>query len=380
MNENLLMQNLAVAPAQGVRAYRTKYAHKLKSNKYAYQNYRKYIAWRKSPLAQPVDFMPFKVNLTPNSTCNLKCSMCEVSNFIDGKRAADMDLDTFREIVGANEHILEYSITGLAEPTLLKDLGQYLRCLNETKAWVHMVTNATLLHNENILTSLVENCPDEIQVSIDSADPSKYETIRRGSKFARVRENAKLLNSALVKVGKYKITKLCSVYQEIGVEPLYRLLDLAAETGFSCLAVTIDMHDWGSRLWSKNLEHTNDRILESRQGLIDYASSLNLNLQLVTTTGNYSVRSDPKMSTLSESGRCPWAFIRAFISSDKKLVPCCHISSPDIFSLGDFGELGSYSLESLNKLPSMIKFRKMHIDGDLPEVCKACYACNELKI
>jgi pyrroloquinoline quinone biosynthesis protein E len=302
--------------------------------------------------------------------------MCEVSNFADGKRAEDMDLDIFREIVGTNKHILEFSITGLAEPTLLNDLGHYLKSLNDSMAWVHMVTNATLLHNEHILESLVENCPDEIQVSIDSADPVKYENIRRGSKFNRVKDNAEKLNSALRQEGRHNITKLCSVYQEEGVEPLIRLLELAAETGFSCLAVTIDMHDWGSKLWSKNLENRNDKVLGSAQYLVDYAKSLQVRLQLITTTRKYSTSSDPEMASLSESGRCPWPFVRGFISSDMKLVPCCHISSPDIFSLGDFGEDGSYSLESINQLPSMLEFRKMHIEGRLPEVCRACYRSN----
>ena len=119
-------------PAQGYTAYRNKYASKLKSSREAYLNYRKYLNWSQKSITSAIKFLPFKVNLSPNSTCNLKCTMCEVSNFPNGSRAPDMPLDIFAQIIYNNPHVLEYSISGLSEVTLLPELNSYLKLLNDS--------------------------------------------------------------------------------------------------------------------------------------------------------------------------------------------------------------------------------------------------------
>ena len=84
--------------------------------------------------------------------------MCEVSNFKNGSRAADMELQDFKRFVSSNDHVLEYSLSGLSEISVMKNFGEYLKAVKQSNAWVHMVTNASLLHLEGKIEQIIENC------------------------------------------------------------------------------------------------------------------------------------------------------------------------------------------------------------------------------
>ncbi len=92
-------------------------------------------------------------------------------------------------------------------------------------------------------------------------------------------------------------------------------------------------------------------------GLLAESRALDIDLSFWDITTKYTTDSP-----------CPWPFERAFISSDKKVVPCCMIGNPDIYSfgtLGDFNEIwnsGQYE-----------EFRRAHLSGNIPQVCKYCY-------
>lgn len=357
-------------PAQGLQAYRNKYAQKLRNSIAAYKNYQLYRKWEKHNLTSQTGFLPFKINLSPNSTCNLRCTMCEVSTFPNGSRAADMPLEKFEQIVLANPHVLEYSMSGLSEITLMFNLRSYLEVLNCSGAWVHVVTNGTLLHRKDVYEAFVDFCPDEIQISIDSASEKRYEEIRRGSKFGRVCDNSLKFNQLLSDNGLSNRVKMCSVYQEEGCEGLFSLVRLANKLGFPVLAVTMDVHDWGhadTNIASKAINVLPENIVEE---LLELSKSLGVRLEFVRTTRKYV---SPKRT--KDSGKlCPWPFTRSFISSDSHLVPCCHISSP---AQASFGELDAMSpdltLDFFDTEQSIIDFRQRHIEGNIPEICKLCY-------
>jgi MoaA/NifB/PqqE/SkfB family radical SAM enzyme len=365
--------NLTPVPAQGLKAYRDKYAQKLRSNDVAYRNYRLYKIWEKSKPNAMTGFLPFKINLSPNSTCNLRCTMCEVSSFPNGSRAPDMPLERFEQIVSANPHVLEYSMSGLSEITMLPNLGAYLRVLKRSGAWVHVVTNGTLLHRKEVQEAFTNFCPDEIQISIDSANENRYEQIRRGSKFRHVCDNALVFNQLLTENCLSKRVKMCSVYQEEGYEGLFSLVKLASALHFEVLAITLDVHDWGhvdASIASKEVQSLPGEVV---QELLSMSETLGVRLEFVRTTRKY--RHNQTAAASKGIGQlCPWPFIRSFISSDSYLVPCCHISSPAQASFGVLDNLSkSYSLDFFDSAKSIVDFRKRHIEGDIPPVCKLCY-------
>lgn len=296
--------------------------------------------------------------------------MCEVSTFPNGSRAADMSLERFKQIVTVNPHVLEYSMSGLSEITLMSNLRSYLEALYRSGAWIHVVTNGTLLHRKDVQQAFIDFCPDEIQISIDSASEKRYEQIRRGSKFGRVCDNSVKFNQLLSDNSLSNRVKMCSVYQEESYKGLFSLVRLANKLGFQVLAVTMDVHDWGhadANIASKAVNTLPDNIVEE---LLNLSNSLGVRLEFVRTTRKYR---SPKQT--KDSGRlCPWPFTRSFISSDSYLVPCCHISSPAQASFGVLDTISpGLSLDFFDTEQSILDFRQRHIEGNIPEICKLCY-------
>ena len=65
---------------------------------------------------------------------------------------------------------------------------------------------------------------------------------------------------------------------------------------------------------------------------------------------------------------CPWPFERAFVSSDLRVVPCCMIANPDVLEMGD-----ARDLTATWNGPALRAFRRAHLEGRIPPVCRSCY-------
>jgi radical SAM protein with 4Fe4S-binding SPASM domain len=58
------------------------------------------------------------------------------------------------------------------------------------------------------------------------------------------------------------------------------------------------------------------------------------------------------------------------VTSDMRIVPCCTISNPDSFEIGH-GGAQDFTATWFGE--EYRNFRQAHLDGNLPEVCRACY-------
>jgi pyrroloquinoline quinone biosynthesis protein E len=68
---------------------------------------------------------------------------------------------------------------------------------------------------------------------------------------------------------------------------------------------------------------------------------------------------------------CPWPFERAYVSSDLRVVPCCYVGNPDVFEIGK--SLTEASLADLWRGDVYREFRRAHLEGRLPDICRGCY-------
>jgi len=67
--------------------------------------------------------------------------------------------------------------------------------------------------------------------------------------------------------------------------------------------------------------------------------------------------------------RCNWPWQGAYISYQGTSMPCCMISTPDRYALGNLSE---QSFEHLWNGPAYEDFRARLDSGEPPEVCRAC--------
>jgi pyrroloquinoline quinone biosynthesis protein E len=324
-----------------------------------------FIAYSRSPRrSADVNYLPVRLDFENVSRCNFACTMCTVSEWHKGTRAADMPLAEFKRLIDEQYGLVEIKIQGLGEPTLQRDdYFAMIRYARSKNIWVRTTTNASLLHLHNNYKKLVDSGVNEIQISIDGADKETFESIRRQSVFERVVSNCKLINGYCDSKG-IERTKMWTVVQKGNRHQLSQLVDLAHEMGFKSMGFSLNLVDFGVERWRE----INDAVTveytfthgEARE-LMAKGKQLGIKVRFWSVTQKYTTDQPEKL--------CPWPFERAYISSDLRIVPCCIIGNPDVSEIGSARESFSDSWFG----PEMRRFREAHLKGEIPAVCQSCY-------
>ena len=143
------------------------------------------------------------------------------------------------------------------------------------------------------------------------------------------------------------------------------IINLASKLGFQDLVFSFSIENWGLEDWQITNNKVETNVQQDRdmiKGLISHADNLSMRLGFWIT--------EKKYNSSSKETLCPWPFERALVSSDLKTVPCCIITTPDVFEF----EAGSgKSFVNIWQGEAYRKFRQAHINGEIPEVCRWCY-------
>ncbi len=310
-------------------------------------------------------FLPTRLDFENVSRCNFHCSMCKVSEWPKGRRGEDMSLDAFKRMVDQQVGLVELKVQGLGEPTLQRDdYFAMIRYARDRHIWVRTTTNASLLHLNDNARKLVDSGVNEIQISIDGADKQVFESIRRGAVFEQVVENCTTINALCAERG-IERTKMWTVVQQANQHQLSQLVDLAAQMGFRSMAFSLDLVDFGMQAWrERNDQVTVEHVFTRREAeaLLAQAERHGIHLAFWSVTSKYQ----------APGKLCPWPFERAYVSSDLRVVPCCIIGDPDICEVGS-GE----DFTAIWQGDALADFRRRHLDGNIPEVCRGCYEAEE---
>lgn len=349
-------------PVPDIHAYLREREIRLAGSPECRRNYETYM--RSARRSAEVDYLPIRLDFENVSRCNFACTMCTVSEWPKGKRAADMPLEAFKRLIDEQVGLVEIKVQGLGEPTMQgDDYFEMIRYARARNIWVRTTTNASLLHLKDNYRELVDSGVNEIQISIDGATKGVFESIRRQSDFKRVVSNCKLVNSYCTELG-IERTKMWTVVQTANRRELAQLVDLAHEMGFRSMAFSLNMNDWGTEHWKK----INDAVTVERsfsraeaEALMAKGEALGVKVRFWNVTNKYST-DDPK-------NLCPWPFERAYISSDLRVVPCCIIANPDVSEMGTVNP--DFSPVWMGE--TMWQFREAHLKGLIPHVCSFCY-------
>ena len=348
-------------PAAGLEAYEAERAACLALDVRKRENYARYLA--SSRRIAEVDYLPIRLDIENVSRCNFACTMCVVSTWPKGKRAEDMPLAAFKQLIDEQYGLVEIKLNGLGEALLQGDeYFEMIRYARERRIWVRITTNASLLHLRENYRKLVDSGVNEIDISIDGADAPTFEGIRVQGDFDRVTSNCKLLNDYALSVGKPS-AKMWVLVQRGNLRTVVQSVKLAQDLGFRHLVYSLQMHGWGHE----------DMAAANAANEVQVAPHLLEALMVIGELRGVRVsfwQVNEKFSTESPEKLCPWPFQQAVVTSDLRTVPCCMIGDPDAFEIGagsgkGFGELWQGD--------EYLAFRQAHLDGQIPKICRACY-------
>lgn len=323
-----------------------------------------YARYRAAARGETMDYLPIKLDIENVSRCNYRCTMCQVSDWPKMTRAADMSLADFKATIDSQIGLIEIKLQGMGEPLLAAEsFFRMVRFARDRDLWVRSTTNGSMLHLKDNYKKLIDTDICEIQISIDGATPTTYEAIRRGGKFKRVAANVEKLNAYARAANRHR-TRMWVVVQKSNFHEMDMFPELAARLGFARLSLSLDLNDWGQDRW----RNSNDQVDMQRsfdparaRDLIENGRARGVEVTFWFIDRKYDARDKTKL--------CPWPFERAYISSDMRVVPCCMVSNPQISDLGD-----AHDLAEVWNGETMRAFRRAHIEGNIPQFCKSCYA------
>lgn len=161
-----------------------------------YEEYRR--QWDRRPLDRDPGLFPLHLDIDPTNRCNLSCSMCPRTWYIQegrrewnpSERLGNMALDFYLRLIeeGAAKGLKSVKLNFLGEPLLYPRLEEMVAAAARAGLWVMLNTNATLLTPERSERLLKAGLSD-IFFSFDSPYPEAYEKIRVGAKFEQTLAN-----------------------------------------------------------------------------------------------------------------------------------------------------------------------------------------------
>ncbi len=314
---------------------------------------------RFQPLHNP--FMPWTLDIEPTVSCNLRCIMCPSEKIRKQRKATHMSFENFRKIIDCIPTLMKVTIQGVGEPLLSPDFFKMVRYANQKDIAVTTTMNATFM-NETMAQKVVESGLIRTYISLDGATKETYERIRRGANFEKILEGIRYLVKARKKRGKPFIDLwMTGIGDNVLELPL--MIDLAVELKVDSLTFQPDLTYWGqdelrNKLKEKLLSIQKNNVAEIIEHVISKAKDKGLNF--IYVRGNKYCPEKP----------CVWPWQAGFISTDGRMVPCCLLSDPDIFNLGNVSEV---PLREIWNGEKMKKLRRTLKEGKFHPFCRDCY-------
>jgi radical SAM protein with 4Fe4S-binding SPASM domain len=148
---------------------------------------------------------PLRVRIEVSSACNLRCRHCTTGIDYGGTDRRLMKMETFDRIlddISGFRHLQDCVMFLGGEPLLHPQFAAMCRRLADRVKLcdLRFTTNGMLL-DETRCRDLAGSGVSQIAVSIDGRSPEENDDLRRGSSYAKIRDNVRMLVSHVVPAG-----------------------------------------------------------------------------------------------------------------------------------------------------------------------------------
>jgi radical SAM protein with 4Fe4S-binding SPASM domain len=322
--------------------------------------------------------LPAFLQVEVTSACNLRCVMCPLTEGLTASSEAKghMSDATWAEVTVLARAVKQVVIAGFGEPLANPRCLTLLRELDALGVRIGLATNGTPLA-PRVCAELVR-IPHltQINVSVDSPDPSTYRAIRRGELGQAL---GGLRNLMSVIDDPNRVTTSC-VVTATSLPTLARLPPILAGMGVRRLVLQ-SLVQYSPGIAHQNLaggtairdqEHAL-RAAAARSGVelcFTHARRFALEAHEPREAAlQYLTVPDPRSSS-TRACLVPWE--SPFVDKDGRIFPCCRASSHKAAALGD---LRQGTLLDAWHGPLYQSFRRAVAEGHpMPAVCRECNA------
>lgn len=275
--------------------------------------------------------------------CNYTCQMCPQSNPGRGKSfTRKMPLNNFKKIL--NDLVPQYgnpqiNLEGSGEPTMAKDLPEYVKAVKEKGLKCFMYCNGARL-NGQFMKDVVDAGIDFIRVSVIGYNREKYNKWMNVDNFNLIISNLKEMQSYI-----NQNNKNCSV-------STYHLITDNSQIDYE--------------------------ISEYKKNVISQVNSLAYIWKMHNWSGNYNNLNPRKKTDRRSCGRpfAPEITIRAGGAENRTgaLVPCCQTLGPPNEEKSILGHFDKQSLEEIFNDKPYKDLIKAHTNKEFDNIdyCKNC--------
>lgn len=305
---------------------------------------------------------PQKLNLDITQDCNLYCKMCRSERSICGKT---MPIELFKRIVEETApYVRSYSLFNWGEPLLVKDFCERVLFVNRHKrsdCSVDISTNGMLLTDRMIDFLHDENV--SVVISVDGADKETFESIRRGSDFERIMQNAK---KAAERYSDFLIQYAPEFYISIQKENQNSILEIVK------LAHSLGIRRIGCGIVTTPEEYApyqDERLCFELEQAFGYIREHDMFLEVYPTKVGKYIYSGEKYCNADDflvSTVCNAPFVSATVEYSGDVYLCCNIGER-VGNVSNSSFLELWKSEGYNNLRRIVNEQ-----GKMPKKCVDC--------
>ena len=326
------------------------------------------------------DSRPTRLELSFNNLCNLKCIMCAKSddepNWLLDK---DVGIKFLDDVL---PWVLHWTPSANSEP-LLNDVDLLVEMAQKHTAWMHLITNGTLITKERY--EKVRERLHKLWISIDAATKETFEEIRTPAKWDPVMENIRnimpLANADGVEVT-FNFVLMSNNWHE-AADYVALVADLGGKAA-NIQELLPNSTQYERLVWEDKVEEEKVAAVLERAKEVAAERKVDLKLELRPPYQGFFGHNPP-----TEAFKAPLAELRMRhgdaisrtfptfcsmattylkVTPEGGVYPCCR--GPEELRMGD---AKTESFEEIWNGPKYQEFRRRMFERDYPEVCKTCY-------
>jgi len=137
--------------------------------------------------------LPITLQIEPTNRCNLRCSLCPVTEGLD-RADADLELPDFKRIIDeTRDHVLVLNLWNWGEPFLNPSVYEMIAYAKQKGITVVSSTNGNLFTKGEEVGRLLASGLDLLTFSVDGISRNTYEKYRRGGNLDNVLEGIRMI-------------------------------------------------------------------------------------------------------------------------------------------------------------------------------------------